>query len=171
MLWLFLACSQPSPERNALDERVEFGIAWRECKGLVDVEKAGQCALDVLQTRNVISAERCAEISSERWRSECFFVAAETGKGELSKRYELCSKAGEYARDCGFHLWQRDLMDLEPGNPATADHRRDAHILLATRPERQKRCRRTACAEFQPGVQIASRCDHTASDAVERPAR
>lgn len=121
MLWLLLACSQPSPERNALDERVEFGVAWKACKGLMNPEKAGQCALDVLQTRKVVSTDRCAEISSERWRSECFFIAAETGKGSLSEQYQVCSKAGEYARDCGFHLWQRDLMALEPGNPATAD--------------------------------------------------
>ena len=121
MLWLFLACGGPSPAQIALDDRVDMASAWTGCLGLSDSRKAGRCALDVLQTHKAVTVERCVAIPDTRWEGECFFQVAESSTDSLDVRYGLCSKAGEFAQDCMFHLWQRDLMALEPGNPATQD--------------------------------------------------
>ncbi len=117
MIWFWLACSTPSPQQVALDPAVSLDQAIAGCETLKTPVSQGQCTLDALNVRGAITVERCATVAGERWRSECLFQAAEASTGSLKERYAICSQTGDYERDCGFHLWQKALLDLAPGKP------------------------------------------------------
>jgi hypothetical protein len=115
MLWIWLACSSPSPEQVALDPKVALETALDGCRTLDTPLRQGRCALDALSVRNAISIDACAKVPGERWANECLFQVAERSAAPLADRYAICQRTGDYARECGFHLWQKDLMDLAPG--------------------------------------------------------
>ena len=117
MIWIWLACTTPSPQQVALDPAVPLEQALSGCATLQTPVLQGQCALDALNVRDAITVERCGAVSGVRWRSECLFQAAEASPGPLAERYAICAQAGDYERDCGFHIWQKDLLDLAPGKP------------------------------------------------------
>jgi hypothetical protein len=116
MLWLLLACTSTPPELMALDVDVSLEDAMTACAKLPTPVRQGRCSLDALNIRGAVTADGCASVSGERWHSECMFQAAEQSSGTLAERYSMCQRAGEYTRECGFHLWQKDLMDLKPGD-------------------------------------------------------
>ena len=121
MLWLLLACTNAPPEQMALDKDVSLKDALTACGQLPTPIKRGRCSLDALNVRDAIDPDHCAAIPGDRWQSECMFQAAERSTGALKDRYATCALAGDYARECGFHLWQKELMDLKPGAEGTED--------------------------------------------------
>jgi len=40
----------------------------------------------------------------------------------LAEAYAACSQRGEEAKNCAYHLWQAELMDLRPGSSNTDTH-------------------------------------------------
>ncbi len=121
MLWFLLACTNAPPEQMALDKDVSLPEALAACAKLPTPVKRGRCSLDALSIREAISPDQCTSVPGERWQSECMFQAAERSTGSLQERYSICALAGDYARECGFHLWQKDLMELKPGSADTKD--------------------------------------------------
>jgi hypothetical protein len=117
--WLFfaIACSTTPPAQMALDKQVRLDKALAACASLDSTQRQGQCALDALTVREKVTLARCLGVPGERWRNECLFQAAERSTDSLAARYAICKQAGDFERDCGFHLWQQDLMDLKPGQP------------------------------------------------------
>jgi hypothetical protein len=127
MLWFLLACINAPPEQMALDKDVTLTEALAACAKLSTPVKRGRCSLDALNVRDAISPDQCTVIPGERWQSECMFQAAERSTGTLQERYAICALAGDYARECGFHLWQQALMELKPG----AEHKDDGLLIRA----------------------------------------
>ncbi len=121
MFWFLFACTNAPPEQMALDKDVSLQDAMVACAKLPTPVKRGRCSLDALSVREAIHPDQCTAVPGERWQSECMFQAAERSTGSLKERYSICALAGDYARECGFHLWQKDLMVLKPGASGTDD--------------------------------------------------
>jgi len=112
LLTTLLACQPPpaSPSLQAVDVSVPLETALAACVANGD----GDCALDSILVRGALTARSCERVPVGRARSECFFLAAEAS-GEIAVGHGLCDRAGEFSRDCHFHLWQAELLALRPG--------------------------------------------------------
>lgn len=119
MFWLLIACTHAPPEQQALDTDVSLTEALQACATLPTPVKRGRCSLDALNVRDAVDPDQCTLIPGERWQSECMFQAAERSVGTLQQRYATCALAGSFTRECGFHLWQNELMALKPGEAGT----------------------------------------------------
>jgi len=150
MLWLLLACSNLSPDELALDPTVPLEKAVAACATLSDSRQQGRCVLEALKTRDAISAETCTNIPGRglrgrglaidgkslvgrglglgiQWHNECLFEAASRSTAPLSERYKMCRETGSFARQCGFQIWQKDVMKLRP---TTQDANTEALVKL-----------------------------------------
>ncbi len=127
MIWLLACTGSASDPAQLLMESLEKPAeeALAICMQIQDEFMRGDCALDPAS-----KLERCDELPVGVWRDECWFIVGESYRdgglqADRVKAAETCSKAGRFANDCAYHLWQFRL-----GHLAGKEPRRDAAVEL-----------------------------------------
>ena len=108
---VLLACQSPGSDQTdgerfamAADAGSSASEALAGCQGMAEVESRGDCLSLALSTHKVSSRAACELIESERWSGECYFLLAESQRGEdLAQATRTCSLSS-YARECMEHL-------------------------------------------------------------------
>lgn len=121
---ILLACG-PSPT-EALRAALAGDLPLEESLALCDQagDAAEECVATVVRGRADAPIERCARLSSDRWRSECAFGIAEA-RAKAGDRWGAlagCGAAGAYYHECLYHAWTFELQLAAEGLKATTDH-------------------------------------------------
>jgi hypothetical protein len=112
------ACLQaPEPTTNLAQIIAAPGLGptsdFGRCRALPPKD-VGQCsefvAIHHAKVGKLVPGVLCPEVTTEPWRSECFFEEAERARtsGRDALAIELCTKSGDFADHCHLHLWSRD---------------------------------------------------------------
>ena len=114
-------------------ERPDVGLHLPECRALRSENLRGECQLVIAQRAAEVDGEppeqHCGLIDEPTWRSECWFVAAESwSEDDPGRAAALCAKSGPFADHCSQHLWQQAIRRLtwHRGSDAFASELSDA---------------------------------------------
>ncbi|MFN7144195.1 MAG: hypothetical protein ACK4YP_10485 [Myxococcota bacterium] len=121
---ILLACG-PSPT-EALRAALAGDLPLEASLDLCDRagEAAEECVATVVRGRADAPIERCARLSSDRWRSECAFGIAEA-RAKAGDRWGAlagCGAAGAYYHECLYHSWTFELQLAAEGLKETTEH-------------------------------------------------
>ena len=125
----WVGCSSSVEPWEAMNAEVPLPKAIEACESQ-ESSLAGACVLDALMVRDRVGFETCGSVHSGIWREECWFLAAEKSRAELSVRYQACDRSGRFVRDCCYHLWQQELLALKPGSESSSDAMRSVRKLF-----------------------------------------
>lgn len=109
-----------------------------QCQQLRSDALRGECQLAIAQHAAAAAGappeQHCERIDEDTWRSECWFVAAESwSESEPSRAAQLCARSGAFADHCSQHLWQQAIRRLtwNRGSDAFADQLPEAQEIVA----------------------------------------
>lgn len=108
---IFLSCSTQS-DAIRYPQILENGIA-KHCLDLQDRDLQGDCLSSFVKKDpfNEKIPELCSKLSSEKWRSECFFQLSDEGEHIGETAIALCSQSGEFKEDCLRHAGARHVEE------------------------------------------------------------
>jgi len=114
---VLLGCSPAPPPEHALNrQRYLDALQLAQpadlspCAGITDPDLQGDCQLS-LSRRLLNAGEWCSQMTTEPWRGECFFSAAEGARDaqKWDKAIAYCKEAGPFSSSCAQHLWQPQM--------------------------------------------------------------
>lgn len=113
LVLLLFGCGGPGPAeafRAALAGQLPLDEALALCDRAG--ESAEECVATVVRGHADAPIERCAALSTDRWRSECAFGIAEAraSAGDRWGALTGCGAAGAYYNECLYHAWTFELQ-------------------------------------------------------------
>lgn len=109
----------------ALSEAQDPASAARLCRTIAAEALRGDCLVAVMERWALLDPEGCTEIEDPLWRDECRFTLSERlwAAERHAEGLALCQQT-RFARQCGYHLLQREVeAAADIGDPRAAEAR------------------------------------------------